>query len=146
MKTFGLALLALLSVSACEREVGPPLEISETIVFAPLPGSNAAVAYLTLTNHSGSDIVIDSISSPQFASVMLHETQIVDGIARMVMLGSLRIPAQSSIELAQGGKHIMLLQPTQAADPGRSVTLHINYDGAGLLIVTATLQSRLGNL
>ncbi len=145
MKTFALGLLALMLVCACEREVGPALNISETVVYAPLPGTDAAVAYMTFTNRSGGDIVIDSISSPQYASVTLHETQIVDGIARMAILGSLPIPAQSLVRLAAGGKHIMLLQPTQDIDAGQSVTLLINYDGEGLLFVTATLQSRLGH-
>jgi len=145
MKTLVPGLLALMLVCACEREVGPALDISETVVFAPLPGTDAAVAYMTFTNRSDDDIVIDSISSPQFASVTLHETQIADGIARMVILGSLPIPARSSVRLAPGGKHIMLLQPTQDIDTGQSVTLLINYAGEGLLFVTATLQSRLGH-
>jgi len=145
MKTFGAVLLLLMLVCACDREAGPALEISETVIFAPLPGTDAAVAYMTFTNHSADDIVIDSVSSPQFGSVMLHETQIVDGIARMIMLDSLPIPARTSVRLAQGGGHIMLLQPAQDIETGHSVTLLINYDGEGLLFVTSTLQSRSGH-
>jgi copper(I)-binding protein len=144
MKTFFLVLLALISVSACDRDTGAPLQISDTVVYAPLPGTSAAVAYMTLTNNTRAEIFIASISSPQFDSVMLHETRIVDGVARMAMLGSLLIPAQSSIRLQQGGKHIMLMQANQGAEPGQSVTLRIHFDVGGLLIIDATLQSRMG--
>jgi len=136
------AVLLLTLVAGCDRHVGPPLEISATTVFAPLPGTHATVAYMTIRNNTQTDIVVGSIGSPQFASVMLHETQITDGVARMVMLKTLLVPANSSVVLGDGGLHIMLMNPVQAVELSQPVSLHINYDNAGLVIVSTTVQSR----
>lgn len=145
MKFLIPVVLLLSSVAGCDRDVGPPLEISATAVFAPLPGTRVTVAYMTIKNNTQTDIVLNSISSPQFASVMLHETQITDGVARMVMLKTLLIPAHSSVILSNGGLHIMLMKPVQAVELAQPVSLHINYDNAGLVIVSTTVQSRFGH-
>lgn len=146
MKFLVLAvLLCSIAIAGCDRDVGPPLEISATSVFAPLPGTHAAVAYMTIRNNTQTDIVVGSISSPQFASVMLHETQIVDGVARMTMLKSLLIPAHSSVVLGNGGLHIMLMNPVRAVELEQPVSLHFNYDVAGLVIVSTTMRSRFGD-
>jgi len=145
MKFLIPVVLLLSSVAGCDRHVGPPLEISATTVFAPLPGTHAAVAYMTIKNNTQADIVVGSISSPQFASVMLHETQITDGVARMIMRKSLSIPAHSSVVLSDGGLHIMLMNPVQTVELAQPVSLHINYDNAGLVIVSTTVQSRFGH-
>ncbi len=142
MKFLVLAVLCSLAIIGCDRDAGPPLEVSATTVFAPLPGTLAAVAYMTIRNNTQTDIAVGSISSPQFASVMLHETQIVDGIARMTMLKSFLIPAHSSVVLGDGGLHIMLMKPVRAIELEQPVSLHINYDVAGLVIVSTTFQSR----
>ncbi len=142
MKIFALAVLLVLAGAACERDTGPPLEISTATVFAPLPGTHTAVAYMTIKNNTPADIVVESISSPQFASVMMHETRIIDGVARMTMLKSLLIPAHSSVVLEEGGKHIMLMNPVQAVQLKQPVSLRVNYDMTGLVIVNTTFQSR----
>lgn len=142
MKIFALAVMLVLAGAACERDTGPPLEISTTTVFAPLPGTHTAVAYMTIKNNTPTDIVVESISSPQFASVMMHESRIIDGVARMTMLKSLLIPAHSCVVLEEGGKHIMLMNPVQAVQLKQPVSLRVNYDMTGLVIVNTTFQSR----
>ena len=145
MKLLVLAVLCSIAVVGCDRDIGPPLEISATTVFAPLPGTHTAVAYMKIRNNTQTDIVVGSISSPQFASVMLHETQIVDGIVRMTMLKTLLVPAHSSAVLGDGGLHIMLMKPVRTVELEQPVSLHINYDVAGLVIVSTTIQSRFGD-
>jgi len=142
MKFLVLTVLVSLAIAGCDKEIGPPLEVSDATVFAPLPGTHAAVGYMTISNNTNTDILITSIGSPQFGSVKLHETQITDGIARMTMLKSLLVPARSTVILGNGGLHIMLMDPLQAVALGQPVALHINYDLAGLVIVSTTLQSR----
>ena len=83
MKSIFLFALLSFAVTACDRNDGPPLEITDATVFAPLPGTRVSVAYMSIRNNTQADIVIGSIRSPQFASVRMHETRIVDGIAKM---------------------------------------------------------------
>jgi copper(I)-binding protein len=39
---------------------------------------------------------------------MVHQNEVVDGIARMRMAGEINIPAHDRIEMRPGGTHIML--------------------------------------
>ena len=145
MKSIFLFALLLFAVTACDRNDGPPLEITDATVFAPLPGTRVSVAYMSIRNNTQADIVIGSIRSPQFASVRMHETRIVDGIAKMTKVETVRIPARSTVELAEGGLHIMLMKPHESVALNQSVSLEIEYDIGGLLIISTRMKSRFGH-
>ena len=129
--------------TACGGHSGPPLEIGDVDVFAPLPGSRMSAAYMTLENNTAEVIVVRDVSSPDFASVELHETRIVDGVARMHSVDKLEIPARSSVALEEGGIHLMLMKPTTALKPDQPVSFRIDYDSDGMVIVNAVLQARV---
>ena len=138
---FAVFVVATLT-AACTAEPGAPLTVSDIQLFAPLPGSHAAVGYLSLHNQSDAPLSVESISSPGFGNVQMHETVIRDGIASMLALPSVTIEPGASVKFAAGGKHLMLMQPAPATATGTIVTLEIHYDTDGLLIVSATMQSR----
>ena len=128
--------------AACTAEPGPPLTASDIQLFAPLPGSHAAVGYFSLHNRSNAPLTIESISSPGFANVQMHETVIKDGIASMLALPTVTIEPGASVTFTAGGKHLMLMQPAPETATGTNVMLEIHYDSDGLLIISATMQSR----
>jgi hypothetical protein len=112
------------------------------MVYAPVPGSDSGVAYLTFRNTGDRDIAIHGASSPQFRRIEMHETSINDeGVSTMRPVSSLRVPAGGEVRLAQGGTHFMLMQPDANVVPGGTVALQIRHS-EGLLIVDALLQSR----
>ncbi len=141
------AIFAILVVAtpttACTSKRGPPLTVSDIQLFAPLPGSHAAVGYLSLHNQSNAPLTINNISSPGFDIVQMHETVIRDGVASMQALPSVTIQPGADLEFTAGGKHLMLLQPTRDTAIWSNVTLEIHYDSGGLLIVSATMQTRI---
>lgn len=98
----------------------PPLEISELEVTKPIPGRHMSAGFFFLTNNTDEVISITGVDSPQFARVEIHETTVTDGVSRMRELDVLEVPAQGSVVLERGGKHLMLMQ---AQDIGDSVTL-----------------------
>ena len=134
---------AILVIAACTAEPGVPLTVSDVRLFAPLTKSRAAVGYLTLHNQSNAPLTIESISSTNFGNIQMHETVIRDGVARMQALPAVIIEPGSSLEFAAGGKHLMLMQPTADTAVGANITLEIRYDSGGLLIVSATMQTRV---
>jgi copper(I)-binding protein len=139
-----LSLLAcLFLVSACVPERGPQIEISGLRAFAPLPGSQTGVAYMTVTNNGENSIVITGVRSPQFERVEMHETQIENGVSRMRPVAEVPIAGGGQAVFEASGLHMMLINPTPDTLPGSPVTLELAYDGNGLLIVGGTLQSRL---
>ena len=139
-----VTLLMAAGIMACSGDPGPPLTVSDVDVYAPLPGARMSAAYLTLTNGTREPIVVTRIDSPQFASVSVHETRIVDGVASMHEVPALTIPAQSSVVLQEGGAHLMLGKATAPPEPGQPVTLRLHYDSDGLVIISATLEPRFG--
>ena len=119
MRALGL-LIALLLAGCSESE--PPLVASDVEITRPMPGMSMSAGFFVLTNNTNDALTITSVTSPQFASVEVHETTIVDGVARMRRLDALVVPAEGSVALERGGKHLMLMQPV---DLGDAVTLQL---------------------
>lgn len=119
-----LVLIVALLLAACGAPE-PPLVVSELEITKPMPGMEMSAGYLVIRNNTAAPTRITRVSSPQFASVEIHETTLTDGISRMRELDALEIPAQSSVVLERGGKHLMLMGPRDLQD---SVTLHF-FDG-----------------
>jgi len=136
-------LTCLVLVPACEQESGPQLEITALRAFAPLPGSQNGVAYLTVTNNGANSIVITGVRSPQFERVEMHETQIENGVSRMRPVTEVSVAGGGQVAFEAGGLHLMLINPAPDTLAGSPVTLELAYDGNGLLLVSGTLQSRL---
>lgn len=113
-----ILLLALL-LSACGAPEAP-LVVSELEITKPMPGMKMSAGFFVITNNTSETTRITRVSSPQFEAVEIHETTISDGISRMREIEALIIPAQSSIVLERGGKHLMLMRPRDLED---SVTL-----------------------
>ncbi len=126
----------------CTPGDGPPLVATDIVAYAPLPGAESAVAYLELNNESDTAVTIAHVSSPDFASAEWHETIIENGVSRMVRLDNLQIDAGGSLLLQQGGKHLMLMEPTRPMTAGVTLTLRIAYDGDRLLELTTSLKDR----
>ena len=142
MRACLLALLLGVLPAACGVDTGPPLRASGIALVSPMPGRAATAAYMTLHNSSDRAVVLQRISSPSFGVVEMHESTITDGIARMQRLDSLTIAAKSSVQLATGGKHLMLREPQEALMPGSNISLHLHYDDGGVLILNAPVQTR----
>ena len=136
MRTMPILLLVLLG--ACSADIQPALVASNVTITQPMPGMTMSAGYLTLTNNSEETITITRVSSPHYASVELHESVVKDGVARMRALEKLDIPAGTSMILAPGGKHLMLMRPKVAVD---SISLQF-YDGATLLLTVTSSEPR----
>ena len=125
-----IVLLALVMTGCGQAE--PPLVASDVEITRPMPGMNMSAGFFVLTNNTGESVSITSVTSPQFASVEIHETTIEDGIARMREMESLVVPANGSVTLERGGKHLMLMRPE---DLGDNVTLQLMSSDTPVLTI-----------
>ena len=132
-----LCVAAALLVSACPAPSGPPLEVVDVEVTAPRPGMSMSAGYFRLTNNGSTPVSITRIDRPQYGSIELHETQVVDGVARMRPLKSLEVAPEQTVTLERGGKHLMLMRPIDDID---TVTLNF-YSGEALLL---SIDTRVG--
>ena len=134
-----LATLLLLSLLVACSAPQPPLVASDVEVTKPMPGRHMSAGFLVLTNNTGEAIHITSVTSPQFESVEIHETTIEDGISRMRGIEELLVPANGSVTLERGGKHLMLMQARDVQD---SVTLHFMSGDAPALSVEYSFEAK----
>jgi len=126
-----LVILLTVLLSACGAPE-PPLVVSELEITQPMPGMKMSAGFLVITNNTDEATRITKVSSPQFESVEVHETTLTDGVSRMRKLEALVVPAQSSVILERGGKHLMLMQPRGMQD---SVTLQFFNEDLPVLSV-----------
>lgn len=134
MKQLTLVVLSALLMLACS-EAQAPLTASDVVVTRSVPGMPMSAGYFKLTNNSGQAISISHVTSPQFASVQMHETIIKDEVARMVPLEMLILQPGETVSFEPGGKHLMLMRPADDIDSvtltffaGESLLLSVNTD------------------
>ena len=116
----------------------PPVAVSDVEITKPMPGRHMSAGFLVVTNNTGEALRITGVESPQFESVEIHETTVTDGISRMRELEELLVPANGSVTLERGGKHLMLMRPRNLED---SVTLQFHSGNSPLLTVDYSFSS-----
>lgn len=87
------------------------LTVTGAWIREPPPGATAVAMYAQFGNEGQQAIVIDTISSPDFAHGMLHESVTDGDRVRMRHVESLRLAPGEQVELAPGGMHAMLMNP-----------------------------------
>lgn len=110
-----------------------PLVASGIEIARPTPDSKMAAGYLALRNNSKETITITAVTSPNYASVEMHETIIEDGVSRMRPVDAITIPPGRVFYFKRGGKHLMLMQPVGEST---SVTLEFRAGDEVALSVT----------
>ena len=138
-----VCLATLVLASGCSGESGPPVEVSDVRIYAPLPGSSMSAAYLAIANNTSEPLVISEIASPQYTSAELHETTLSGDVYRMRQLPTLTIPPGGATELREGAQHIMLMEPIGELALGDPITLFIRDSSGGELVVRSSLEARI---
>jgi len=143
MSSVKFSIIAFLAVCfllvACSDDILPPLVASNIEITAPIPGGKVSAGYFSLTNNTDGVIAISSVVSPEFESVEIHESLLENGVAKMRHVPELSIPANSTLTLERGGKHLMLMRPTGTSS---QVTLNFLSGGTLLLGVQAPISPR----
>ena len=100
------SLLILILISACTK---PTIEIDNAYVPVRTENQKMYAAYLTIKNNSDTPLELIGIKSESFKSVMLHQSSLENGMAKMRHLEKLIINNAESVKLEPNGKHIMLM-------------------------------------
>lgn len=91
--------------------------------FRSLPGNVPAGGYFTVKNTSSRPLVLTGATSPACASLELHMTHNMGGMAHMMAVPSVEIAAGASFAFAPGGHHLMCMKPTLKIGTSVPVTL-----------------------
>lgn len=119
------ALLALLPVSALADQT---VSVSQPWARASIAASRPGVAYLTLESRTGDRLT--GATTPAAHEVMIHSSEEVDGVSRMVHLPTLELPAGEPVVLAPGGVHLMLVGLAVKLEEGTSFPMTLRFEEA----------------
>lgn len=135
MKRYFLSIAALTMLLGCAFAAAPTVP---TVHVAHawirwLPENLPAAGYMVIENDGDKAVRLIGAESPDYASVMLHRSQPINGMDNMSMIASIEVPAHGQVALAPGGYHLMLSGARHTIKPGDQVSLTLHFaDGQSL--------------
>ncbi len=135
-RLFLLLALGAAWLPAAVSAEGPSTRVSHVWIREAPPGLDVLGGYFTLENLTGKPLALTSVSSPDFGTVMMHQTVQKGGQDDMQEVARIDIPAHGSVEFQPGGYHLMLMQPKKNLAAGDTVTLMLTFsDGSELALL-----------
>ena len=128
---FFAAALSLFPLTAGAAPAG--VTVQKPWIRYLLPSIPAA-GYMVLTNSGNSDAVLTQAASPACGMLMLHKSEDDSGMAMMMDVPNVTVPAHGSVTFAPGGFHLMCMQPSMKIGDKIPVTLTFQ-DGSTLATV-----------
>jgi len=122
-----------LGILAAFLLAGPALAQSSVTITKPwmryLLPSIPAAGYMLVQNSGDADAVITGAASPDCGTLMLHKSTDDSGMAMMMDMQTITVPAHGSVAFAPGGYHLMCMSPTMKVGGHVPVTLTLQ-DGS----------------
>lgn len=108
------------------------IEIIHPNIPQPPKGARSAAGYMAIANDAPEADRLIAIESPISAQATLHTTQFSpEGIARMIHLPAIEIPARDTIVLEPGGLHVMFMGLTAGVTEGQMLPATLVFEKAG---------------
>ena len=134
-----LTLVLLSSVALTAGAEG--ISVRDAWVREAPPGAQVLAAYLTIVNPGKHAVKLVRVTSPDFESVMVHQTRVREGVATMLAVDALTVPARGQAAFVPGGDHLMLHGPRRALAAGANVTFRLQFDSGATLTVNAPVRA-----
>jgi copper(I)-binding protein len=120
---WGIVVAGLLAGPAAAQ---PAVTITKPWMRYLLPSLPAA-GYMVVQNNGGSPVAITGASSSACGMLMLHESSDASGMAMMMDVPNVTVPAHGSVTFAPGGYHLMCMQPKMVV--GQNVPVTVTLQG-----------------
>lgn len=117
----------------------PAIEIREAWIRW-LPANLPNAGYFTLINQGSTTVTLIGVHSPQYADASIHRSSQRNGMSEMSAVDSITIQPHTTLRLADGGYHLMLMQPKRALNPGERVAVTLSF--ASGAAITAQFEVR----
>ncbi|HXG80489.1 MAG TPA: copper chaperone PCu(A)C [Sphingomicrobium sp.] len=126
-----LIIPSLFLLAACGQQSGEP-DIQLGNAWArPTAGQAPGAVYVSIANDGPSEDRLVGAFTDHAAMAMVHQNEIVNGVARMRMAGEIRIPAGDQIDMVPGGTHVMLEGLRAPLKAGDEFELVLKFKEAG---------------
>ncbi len=133
-------LTAAFLVATSVPSAGP--HITDAWIREAPPGATAMAGYLTIHNPRTQALTLTGGSSPQFREVQMHEVVEENGMAHMVQVPKLAVPAKGKLAFAPGTTHLMLIGPKAPLKPNAPVQLTLTFEGGAKVLVKTAVRPR----
>jgi len=117
------------------------LIIDNVRIRATPPEAPVAGGYLTITNTGSKIDRLIGVSAPFAVKTEIHEMKIEDNIMRMRRIeGGIEIPADGSVILKPGGRHIMFTQLKEQLTHGEQRTITLVFERHGHINIQVSVR------
>jgi copper(I)-binding protein len=122
---------------------GSEIEVTDAWVREAPPSARMLAAFMVIRNTGDQEAVLTGVDSPDFNHVMLHQSIMVDGVARMQHQDTIRIPAGGSVSLKPGSFHLMMPAPEARLKAGDQVEFLLHFADETCVRITADVKKKL---
>lgn len=135
--------LVLLLTTAVFTACAPAQTRSESLQVSGAwvrPAEEMSAAYLEITNNGRSPQRLIEVKTAAASRAEIHETLMDGDMMHMRPAAAVAIPAGETVQLAPGGKHIMLMGLTAPLTAGDAILLSLTFDSGVTLVVEAAVS------
>lgn len=122
-----MRLIVLLLISTFSFAQEQTTKLTNYWLQAAPPNASVMAAYGELNNTNDKDIIIVDAYSPAFAMTMIHQSVVVDGVAKMIHHDEIIIKPHEKLVFKPGSYHIMLMQPQFKINKGDLIKINLIY-------------------
>lgn len=119
---------------------GAAIVIRDAWVRTPPPSVPMTAGYMTIENPSAVAIAIVKVSSVAAGTIEMHEVREENGRASMRMIDRIVIPPRSTVTLAPGGLHLMIMSMPKRLAAGDEVPLTLTMSDGAVVVARATVK------
>ena len=139
LTAFPLTAALLAAATTLAQQPASPVQARDAWARATPPGASTGAVYMTLTSPAGDRLT--GASSPVANEASVHEMRMTGEVMHMrAVEGGLALPAGKPVTLAPGSYHLMLEGLKAPLRPGEAVPVHLTFQKAPPLDVTARVQ------
>ncbi|MRX27515.1 copper chaperone PCu(A)C [Kangiella sp. HZ709] len=96
-------------------------------------GVSNTAGFMQIKNETGKPLVLEDVSLDWARMGMIHESKVVDGMAKMIHQDALTI--SDTVDFAPGGLHIMVMGMDGPLDEKQTYNIHLHFSGREPLAV-----------
>ncbi|MDD9726887.1 copper chaperone PCu(A)C [Roseovarius sp. SK2] len=141
LPTLASALILSTGIATAHDYTVGDLEIMHPMAFETPKMAKAGAGFLTITNNGDTDDVLLEVRA-DFPKVEVHTTEETDGVAKMMHVENLPIPAGEAVELSPGAYHVMFMGLEAPFEDGQEIPATLVFEKAGEVEITFNVEAR----
>lgn len=134
LKSLSLALTLMIGLVTAAAAQTPAIQVDQP--WARASAGKTGAVYMTIKNSGSSDDQLIAVATPAADRAQMHIEINDNGVMKMRPISAIDVKASSSVTLAPGGLHVMLVGLKQPLTEGQRFPLTLTFAKAGKIDVT----------